>query len=90
MVQLHMSDAEVAQNFTEVLAKVLQGAEIVVEQDSRPVAVHRSAAPPRRRISEVLARMSKTSTATMDADFARDVQAAIDSHRELLDPPAWD
>jgi hypothetical protein len=44
--------------------------------------------PPRRRISEVLALMPKNSTATMDADFARDVQAAIDSHRESLTPPA--
>jgi len=26
----------------------------------------------------------------MDADFARDVQAAIESHREPLEPPVWD
>jgi hypothetical protein len=26
----------------------------------------------------------------MDDGFARDVQAAIDSHREPLEPPAWD
>jgi hypothetical protein len=25
-----------------------------------------------------------------DADFAKDVQAAIDAHREPLDPLAWD
>lgn len=85
-----MSDAEVARNFTEVLAKVRQGTEIVVEHDSQPIAVLRPAVPPRRKISEVLARMSKSSTATMDADFARDVQAAIDGHREPLEPPAWD
>ena len=24
-----------------------------------------------------------------DADFAKDVQAAIDAHREPLNPPAW-
>ena len=90
MAELHMSDADVARNFTEVLAKVRQGAEIVVEHDRQPVAVLRPAVPPRRKISEVLALMSKTSAATMDADFARDVQAAIDSHREPLEPPAWD
>ncbi len=85
-----MSDADVARNFSEVLAKVRQGAEVVVEHNNQPVAVLKPAVPPRRRISEVLARMSKTSSATMDADFARDVQAAIDSHREPLAPPAWD
>jgi hypothetical protein len=26
----------------------------------------------------------------MDADFAKDVEAAIESHREPLEPPAWD
>jgi hypothetical protein len=34
--------------------------------------------------------MPKDSTATTDGDFARDIQAAIDSHREPLEPPAWD
>ena len=90
MAELHMSDAEVASNFTEVLTTVQQGAEVVIEHDQQPVAVLRPAVPPRRKISEVLALMSKDSTATMDADFARDVQAAIDSHREPLDSSAWD
>jgi hypothetical protein len=30
------------------------------------------------------------STAVMDADFAKDVQEAIDSHSEPFDPPEWD
>jgi hypothetical protein len=30
------------------------------------------------------------STATIDPDFAKDVAAAIESHREPLNPPAWD
>lgn len=77
-----------ARNFTEVLAKVRQGAEVVVEHDLQPVAVLRLAMPMRRKISEVLALIPKNSTATMDADFSRDVQAAIDSHREPLEPPA--
>ena len=36
------------------------------------------------RISEVLALMPRHSAATMDADFARDVEAAIESHRDQL------
>jgi hypothetical protein len=34
--------------------------------------------------------MSADSTATSDADFANDVEAAIAAHREPLEPPAWD
>ena len=91
MAELHMSGAEVAKDFAAVLEKVVrQGFDVVVEHDRHPVAVLRPALPPRRKISEVLALMSKNSTATMDADFARDVQSAIECHREPLEPPAWD
>ena len=90
MAQLHLSEAELARDLHAVIEKVRQGIEVVVEYDNQPVAVLRATDPPRRRVSEVLALMPKDSTATMDADFAQDVQAAIDSHREPLDPPAWD
>jgi len=90
MAQLHMTEAELARDLHAVLEKVRQGLEVVVEQDLQPVAVLRASDPPRRRVSEVLALMPKDSTATMDDGFARDVQAAIDSHREPLEPPAWD
>jgi antitoxin (DNA-binding transcriptional repressor) of toxin-antitoxin stability system len=90
MATVHMTDAEVAADFPAVLEKVRQGAEIVVEHNHEPVAVLRPAVPLRRKLSEVLARMSKDSSAVMDANFARDVQAVIDSHREPLEPPAWD
>ena len=90
MAELHMTAAELGENLSTVLAKVQQGTEVVIEQDHQPVAVLRPAVPPRRKISEILALMPKNSTATIDADFARDVQAAIDSHPEPLEPPAWD
>ena len=91
MAELHMSEAEVAKNFAAVLEKIIRhGVEVVVEHDRHPVAVLRPALPPRRKISEVLALMPKNSSATMDAEFASDVQAAIESHREPLDPRAWD
>ena len=90
MAQVHMSEAEIAKDFSAALAKVRQGHEVVVEDGREPIAVLRAVVPPRRRISEVLARMPKDSNATMDADFARDVEAAIEGHREPLEPPAWD
>jgi antitoxin (DNA-binding transcriptional repressor) of toxin-antitoxin stability system len=90
MAQVHMSGAEVSRNFAAALEKVRQGLEIVVENDHQAVAVLRPVTPPHRKISEVLALLPKNSNATMDADFARDIEAAIESHREPLEPPAWD
>jgi hypothetical protein len=34
--------------------------------------------------------LPEDSNATIDADFAKDVEAAVESHREPLEPPAWD
>jgi len=55
-----------------------------------PLAVIHAPALPLRRISECIALLPENSTAVMDPDFAKDVEAAIDSHREPLEPPAWD
>jgi hypothetical protein len=48
------------------------------------------AASPRRKISECIAMLSETSTATIDDTFAEDIDAVIASHRESLDPPTSD
>jgi hypothetical protein len=49
-----------------------------------------SSEPLKRKISECLARLPKDSNAVMDSDFAKDVEAAVESHREPLEPPSWD
>lgn len=89
---IHISEAEATSNFADVLARVRAGAEVVIESEGGklPVAVIHAPAPPRRTISECIALLPEDSTAVMDADFARDVEAAIESHREPLTPPAWD
>ncbi len=88
---IHISEAEAASDFAAVLARVRAGAEIVIEDDARPVAVVRPAEPHVRWLSESL-RLAKehASTATLDEDFARDLEEVINSHREPLNPPAWD
>jgi len=88
---LNISEEEAAHNFADVLARVRAGAEVVIESGKLPVAVLRPAEPNVRLLSESL-RLAKEhgSTATLDADFAKDVEAAIESHREPLDPPEWD
>jgi len=88
---VHISEAEAASNFVGVLARVRAGIEVVIGDEVRPVAVVRPAEPHVRLLSESL-RLAKehASTATLDEDFARDLEAAINSHREPLNPPAWD
>lgn len=87
---IHISEAEAVSNFADLLAQVRAGAEVVIESGTLPVAVIRAPVPPRRTISECIALLSENSTAVMDADFAKDVEAAIESHREPLEPLSWD
>jgi len=87
---IHISEAEAAKDFAGLLARVRAGAEVVIECGKLPVAVIHAPLPPRRSISECIALLPEKSTAIMDADFAKDVAAAIESHREPLEPPAWD
>ena len=87
---IRISEAEAASNFADVLARVRAGAEVVIESGTLPVAVIHAPVPPRRSIAECIALLPEDSTATIDAEFARDVEAAVESHREPLEPPAWD
>lgn len=88
---IRVSEAEAASDFAGLLARVRAGAEVVIESGKLPVAVVRPAEPHVRLLSESL-RLAKehASTATLDGSFALDLEAAINSHREPLNPPAWD
>lgn len=87
---IHISEAEAVSDFASLMDRVRSGAEVVIESGMRPVAVLHPAEPLRRTISECIALIPEDSTATIDPDFAKDVAAAIESHREPLNPPAWD
>jgi prevent-host-death family protein len=88
---IRISEAEAARDFAGLLARVRAGAEVIIGDNASPVAVVRPAEPYIRRLSESL-RLAKehASTVTLDEDFARDLEEAIKSHREPLNPPAWD
>jgi prevent-host-death family protein len=90
MAIVHITEAELARDIGSVLDRVQSGTEIVIERNAKPVAVLRPAEPRRRKLSEIVASLSEHSTATVDADFAADVQAFIERHREPLNPPDWD
>jgi antitoxin (DNA-binding transcriptional repressor) of toxin-antitoxin stability system len=84
MAQVYMTEAEVARDLHEVLAKVQQGVEVVIEQDHRPVAVIRSPLPKGRLLSECIALAEvRGSTATQDEGFMKDVEEGIASRFTL-------
>ncbi len=95
MERVHMTEAQVAGDFAAVLERLKHGAEVVVEQDHRPVAVISPVKGPGRPIDECIA-LAKAHEARLgyapvpDADFGADVQAAIDAHRDPLDTSVWD
>jgi antitoxin (DNA-binding transcriptional repressor) of toxin-antitoxin stability system len=91
MGQVHMTEAELARDLHEVLAKVQQGVEVVVEQDHRPVAVIRSPLPRGRLLSECIAAAeARGSIATLDEGFMKDVEEGIASRSQPWNPPAWE
>ena len=92
MPTIHIPESEVAKNFAAVLAHLRSGTDVAVEENCETVAlVTRPTKRPGRMLSEIIALMeAQGSTATVDEDFARDVEAAIEAHREPLDPTAWD
>jgi len=84
MAQVYMTEAEVARDLHEVLAKVQQGVEVVIEQDHRPVAAIRSPLPKGRLLSECIALAEvRGSTATLDEGFMKDVEEGIASRFTL-------
>lgn len=88
---IHISEDEAASRFDELLARVRAGAEVVIESGKIPIAIVRPAQANVRLLSESL-RLAKehASDATLDGEFARDLEAAVNSHREPLTPPAWE
>lgn len=91
MAVIHISEAEAVRDFAGLLARVRAGEEIFIEKEASPAVVLRVATKrPLRLLSESL-RLAKEhgSTATLDGDFGRDLEAVINSHPEPLEN-LWD
>jgi hypothetical protein len=93
---LHLTETELADKIHTFLARVRdEGLEVIVERDHGPIAIIRRPEGPGRKLSECIA-IAEAYEENLgyapipDADFAADVQAAIDVHREKLNRPAWD
>jgi antitoxin (DNA-binding transcriptional repressor) of toxin-antitoxin stability system len=89
---IHISEKDAATTgMATLLERVRAGAEVVIDDGARPVAVLRAAEAPGRLLSDSIALAeAHGSTVTLDGEFGRDLEKIIDSRREPLHPPAWD
>ncbi len=91
---IHISEADAASDFTSLMTRVRAGAEVIIENGERPVAVLHAAEPMRRSISECieLAKTHEEETGkapVLDPDFAEDVEKIL-ANRKPWNPPAWE
>jgi antitoxin (DNA-binding transcriptional repressor) of toxin-antitoxin stability system len=90
MVRVHMTEAEAARDFHAVLARVREGAEVVIEEGRRRIALVKPPETPGRPIDECIAiARARGSQATLDEDFARDLEEIV-AERKPLDTSAWE
>lgn len=96
MAVIHISEADATRDFAGVMARVREGAEVVIESDARAVTIVRSAAGEfrPRLLSESVALAKKHAEelgheARMDPDFAADLEEII-CNRKPWNPPAWE
>lgn len=90
MVQVHMTEAEAARDFHAVMARVREGAEVVIEDDHRRVALIKTTDAPGRPIDECIALLRvRGSAATLDEGFADDLEAIV-AERQPVDTSAWE
>jgi antitoxin (DNA-binding transcriptional repressor) of toxin-antitoxin stability system len=91
MITVRMTEAELARDVHAVLEKVRQGMEVVIEQDSCPVAVLKAPRVKGRKIPEVIAAPKANGlSAVIDKDFASDVEVGVKSHRDSWNLASWD
>jgi prevent-host-death family protein len=91
MAVLHMTEAEVVNDIAAVLEKVRQGNEVVIEQNSQPVAVVKPAKPMVRTLSELFTFLERCrAEGLIDDDWARDVEEWRKLYNQPWIPPSWD
>jgi len=94
MATIHISETEAARDFPNLMARVREGSEVVIESGSQPVALLRSTGFPRRSISESIAMARESSLKlgykpVIDADFAADIDSIL-RNRKPSDRSGWD
>lgn len=84
---IHISEEEASSDFSMVMSRVREGAEVIIERNAKPVAVVRPAEVLRGRlISECIALAEAHAKEsgyepTLDADFSADLEEIIKSRK---------
>jgi len=96
MATIHISEADAAGDFAGVMARIRAGIEVVIESETRAVAVVRPAGGEfrPRLLSESIALAKKHAEKLgyeprMDPEFAADLEEIMNS-RKPWNPPAWE
>jgi antitoxin (DNA-binding transcriptional repressor) of toxin-antitoxin stability system len=79
---IHVSDAEAASDFASLLERVSAGAEVIIERDSRPVAVVRAAEAPRGRLLSESIALAEAHAKELGTEPTLDAECAAD-RREI-------
>jgi antitoxin (DNA-binding transcriptional repressor) of toxin-antitoxin stability system len=94
---VHVTEADALHDLAGILQRVQAGAEVIIERDSQPLAVIRSAVPLHRTISECIALAAAHEKETgrapvLDPDFAAHVEDVenIGRNRQPWNPPSWE
>ena len=91
---IHISELDGARDFATLLERLTVGEEIIIEDDSRPLAVVHPASNTHRTLSECIAlarahEEERGEAPVLDPDFADDMRDIIE-HRQTWNPPKWD
>jgi antitoxin (DNA-binding transcriptional repressor) of toxin-antitoxin stability system len=93
---IHISEEEAARDFAGLMARVRAGVEVVIERNTRAVAVVRPIGEDfrPRLLSESIALAKKHAAELgyeprMDPEFAADLEEILNSRRPW-NPPAWE
>ena len=95
MASVHISESEAARDFAGLMTRVRAGEEVVIEEESRPIArITPTQGSYGRSLSECLQlakeRADESSLSpTVDTEFAADMEEII-RNRKPADHSAWD
>ena len=91
---IRISEVEAASDLAALMARVREGADAIIENGERAVAILHAAEPMRRSISDCIALVKAHEeetgkAAVLDPDFAEDAEKLL-SHSKPWHPPAWE
>ena len=92
MAVVHISRTDAANDFEGLVARAVNGDEILIETNSCVVAklLPGDGLRPRLLSESLRILRERGSTVTLDDEFGRDLEDIINGHRGPLNPPAWD